>query len=172
MIDAELLSALRDKYREIKRLRDAAAAGSTLDPKTEMVELARRFPGALRELDELPMQHIEQRLAALEAAADARAEPPAWAALQITYHGWMRAVLRVKRLAAGRRGAQAEAVLGELSHRYLPEPDEPPLERLDRAALEAILEPPEGRLNPWVFARVAEQHGVDPDTVRRALFLR
>lgn len=172
MIDAELLRALRDKYREIKRLRDEHAAGSEVEPRAAMAELARRFPGALRELDELPMRDIEQRLAALESAIAARTEAPAWASLQIAYHGWMRAALRVKRLAAGRRAAHAEAVLRELSHCYEPQRDEPPLECIDGAVLAAILEPRQGRLNLWVFARVAQEHGVDPETVRRALFLR
>jgi hypothetical protein len=172
IVDEGMLRGLRDKYREIKRLRDEDAAGLTHDPKPEMAELARRFPGALRECDELPMEEIERRLAALEDALAQRAAPPQWVALQIGYHGWMRAALRIKRLAAGRRADQAATVLNELAQHYRAEPDEPPLAAFDEPSLRAILEPSEGRLNPWVYARVAEQHGVEPDQVRRALFLR
>jgi hypothetical protein len=164
--------ALRDKYREIKRLRDEDAAGLAVAPRAAMAELARRFPGALRELDELPMNEIERRLSAIEAVVAGRAAAPPWVSLQVGYHGWMRAVLRVKRIAAGRRATQAGEVLRELSACYVPEVDEPPLSAFDAAVLAKILEPEEGRLNPWVYGRVAEEHGVDPDTVRRALFVR
>jgi hypothetical protein len=172
MVTADTLAALRDKYREIKRLRDEDAAGVAADPKLDMAELARRFPGALRELDELPREEIERRLASLESAVAGRAAPPPWAALQIGYHGWMRVALRIKRLAAGRRAAEVAAVARELAASYAPAPDEPALALLDHAALSAILEPDAGRLNPWVFARVAREHGVSVDTVRFALFLR
>ena len=160
MVDADTLRALRDKYRDIKRLRDEDAAGLNVDPKAQLAELARRFPGALRELDELPMEDIAQRLAVLETVVAERGPAPQWAAL------------RIKRLAAGRRAAHVGAVRRELESAYRPEPDEPPLASFDHAVLLAILEPNAGRLNPWVFARVALEHGVDPETVQRALFLR
>jgi hypothetical protein len=172
LVNADTLRALRDKYLEIKRLRDEDAAGLAHDPKLEMAELARRFPGALRECDELPMAEIERRLAVLEEAVAQRAPAPQWATLQIAYHGWMRAVLRIKRIAAGRGAVHATAVLAELVRGHRPEPDEPPFATFDEASVRAILEPSEGRLNPWVYLRVAEQHGVEPDEVRAALFLR
>jgi len=172
MADADMLRALRDKYREIKRLRDEHAAGLAGDPRQEMAELARRFPGALRELDELPMPDIEQRLAAIEAALQPGGAPPPWARLQIGYHGWMRAVLRIKRIARGRGGEHAAAVLASLQTEYRPDVGEPPLACIDLTVVVAVLEPSEGRLNPWVYARVAAELGVDPDSVRRALFLR
>ena len=172
LVNADTVRALRDKYLEIKRLRDEDAAGLAHDPKAEMAELARRFPGALRECDELPMEEIERRLVVLEAALERRKPAPEWVALQIAYHGWMRAALRIKRLAAGRGVDEAVVVLRELTLSYRQEPDEPPLSSFDEPTLCAILEPSEGRLNPWVYARVAEQHGVDADQVRRALFLR
>jgi hypothetical protein len=172
LVTADTLRALRDKYLEIKRLRDEHDAGATHDPKHEMAELARRFPGALRECDELPMPEIERRLGVLQTVLTQRAPVPEWIALQIAYHGWMRAALRIKRIAAGRRGVDAAVVRSELMRQYRPEADEPPLASFDDGALRAILEPPAGRLNPWVYARVAEQHGVEPERVRRALFLR
>jgi hypothetical protein len=169
-VTVEALRALRDKYREIKRLRDEHARGEAGDPKPAMVALARRFPGALRELDELPMPMIAERLALLEAALEDGAPPPEWARLQIGYHGLMRAVLRIKRLLA-RRGAGGPPRAG-VARAYVPAPDEPPLSAFDAAALDAIARPVDGRLNPWVFERVAEACGVPADAVRRALFLR
>jgi hypothetical protein len=137
-----------------------------------MASLAQRFPGALRECDELPIEEIERRLAALERALAQRAPAPEWAVLQIGYHGFMRAVLRIKRLAGGRGAEHAAAVLAELARSYEPAADEPPLASFDEAAIAVILDPPDGRLNPWVYARVAAQHGVPPDRVRSSLFLR
>ena len=108
----------------------------------------------------------------LEAVCEAHAQPPQWVALRISYHGLLRAVLRIKRLSAGRGRADAAAVFAELAQGYAPAVDEPELGGFDHAALCAILEPPGGRLNPWVFARVAERHGVSPEIVRQALFVR
>jgi len=164
--------ALLDKYREIKRLRDEHARGDEQDPRPQMRALAARFPGALRELDELPMEEIEARLARLHDVL-ARAQPaPEWVVLQLGYHGWMRAALRIKLIARRRDCTHVDAVLAELPQSYRPEPHDPPLASLDRAAVSAILEPLDGRLNPWVYARVAAAAGVEPDVVRRALFLR
>ncbi len=162
--------ALREKYREIRRLREQDAAGSCADPKPDMAALAQRFPGALRELDRLPMPELAQRLCALDAVLERGAPVPDWVPLQIGYHGCMRAVLRVKRWFAGRSPADAAAVLAELPARYQPAPDEPPLASFDLAAVAAILAPAGGRLNPWVYARVAALHGVPPEAVRRAFF--
>jgi hypothetical protein len=168
----EAVRGLRDKYREMKALRVEHARGEPADPRPRLRALAQRFPGALRELDELPMELIEARLRALDEAL--AAGPPfssrPWIALQAGYHALMRAALRVKRLSRGRRGAALEAVLQELSGAaHAGALDEPPL---DRAAVALILDPPGGRLGPWVLSEVARREGVDPETVRRALFVR
>lgn len=166
------VEALRDKYLELQRLRIEHEAGEREDPRPRLRALSARFPGALRELDELPMELIAARLATLHAVL-ARTEPvPAWIALQLGYHGWMRAALCIKRIAAERPRASAEALLVELEVRYRPDAHEPPLSAIDREAITEILEPADGRLNPWVFARVARDHGVEPESVHRALFTR
>jgi hypothetical protein len=84
----------------------------------------------------------------------------------------MRAALCVKRIAAERAAIDAAALLLELATRYQPDAHEPPLSAIDGAAIAEILEPADGRLNPWVFARVARDHGVEPEIVQRALFTR
>ena len=169
--DAAIL-ALLDKYREIKRLREEHVAGESADPRPRLRALARRFPGALRELDELPMEQIDARLSLLGEALASAQPVPVWVALQLGYHGWMRAALRIKRIAHGRGADHAAAEFAELSERYAPEPHDPPLASIDLAIVVAVLEPEAGRLNPWVYARVASLLGVEPDVVRRALFLR
>jgi hypothetical protein len=144
----EAVRGLRDKYGEIHALRVEHARGDAVDPRTRMRALARRFPGALRELDELPMELIEARLRALDAAL--AAGPPfaswPWIALQALDQVLLE-------LSAQDVAGDADALL------------------LDRAAVAVILEPPGGRLGPWVLAEVARQAGVDAEAVRRALFL-
>jgi hypothetical protein len=169
-VSVESVRALRDKYREIKRLRDEHVAGCEREPRRAMAALARRFPGALRELDQLPMALIEARLALLDASVEHAAPLPEWAPLQIAYHGLMRAALRIKRMVAPLTDiASIEALV---SSQYVPAADEPERSAFDRAALEAIVWPQAGRLNPWVFGRVAATHGVHEDAVRSALLSR
>ena len=164
----ETVSGLRDKYREIKRLREAEGCADDRATREHMAALAQRFPGALRELDRLPMPVIDERIMLLERSLE-RGEPlPSWAPLQISYHGLMRAALRIKRMFAGHGGAAT--TLLELASRYVPAADEPPLASLDGQALEAILKPTAGRLNPWAYARVAAQHQVPIERVREAFF--
>jgi len=180
---------LREKYREIKRLRvvdgDHRARGQAHDPKREMAALARRFPGALRELDALSMEQIDARLSALDAALDAdhdsqpeKGRVLQWAALQLAYHGTYRFALRLKRCAwpqellddAAVQDAiahfRASAML-DAAHADLAEPDP---EELDPAMLRAILQPASGRLQPWVLGYVAKKAGVSPHAVANALF--
>jgi hypothetical protein len=166
------IAALRDKYLELQRLRVEHEAGEREDPRARLRALSARFPGALRELDELPMAQIAARLATLQAVLARTEAAPVWIALQLGYHGWMRAVLCIKRIAAERSAIDVDAVLGELASRYQPDAHEPPLTAIDRAAIVEVLAPAEGRLNPWVFARVARDHGVEPEIVQRALFTR
>lgn len=177
-VTPEMIASLRGKYREIKRLRDEHAAhasgpgvlGEARDPKRDMAALARRFPGALRELDELPMAVVEARLAALDLAI-AASTVPQWAALQLGYHGTFRAVLRIKRSAGRLRDLSAlEAALDDL--RAQAHDDEPIWADLDPRSLASIVRPAGGRLHPWVLAHVARIFGVSSATVAQSLYLR
>jgi hypothetical protein len=167
---ADSLRVLRNKYREIKRLRDEHTGGSETDPRSCLRALAERFPGALRELDELPMQVIEARLSELERALDGELPAPAWAPLQLAFHGSLRAALRIKRLARG--ASDRVRLLAELRARYQPEPFEPSLEALGEAGLTAILSPPDGRLSRWALGFAAASEGVSERAIVEALFVR
>jgi hypothetical protein len=180
-VTLEMVAVLREKYREIKRLRtvdaEHVARGHAHDPKPEMAALARRFPGALRELDELPMAQIDARLTALDGAL-AEQRVPEWAALQVAYHGTYRFALRIKRRAA-RKGALDDTALQHAIDTLLAraraepddgEPDEPCVSDFDAAELRAILRPASGRLQPWVLAHVARALAVEPFAVSAALF--
>jgi hypothetical protein len=185
-VTLEMIAVLREKYREIKRLRtvdaEHVARGYAHDPKPEMAALARRFPGALRELDELPIERIDARLAELDAALCNQSVPD-WAALQVAYHGTYRFALRIKRRVAraDRKGrlddAELERAIAELmasarERQERAELDEPLLSELDADELRAILRPAGGRLHGWVLAQVARRAAVTPEAVSGALFLR
>lgn len=164
-----LAHALRDKYQTLRSLR---VQTHELAPRAELAALAASFPGALRELDRLPLDVIEARLSAIDAVVRGVAEAELWMHLQVAYHGFMRAALRIRRLLAraeglpsGHDAATYLALLG-----YSPALDEPALDRFDAAALATIAKPPGGRLNPWVIAQVARDHEVHADVVVRALF--
>lgn len=164
------IEALLDKYRVMRRMRAEDAAGLALDPKPEMRALAARFPGALREIDEIPFERIEARIGALEAVLRADMEVPSWARYAVDYHAWLRAALRIKRLCVG--CATLADALARARTSYAPADDEPSLDSIGETGIAAIVRPEVGRLNPWVYARVAELHGVTPDDVRLALFAR
>lgn len=164
------IEALLDKYREMRRMRAEDAAGLVIDPKPEMRALAARFPGALREIDETALDRIEARIGELEAVLRAESEAPEWARYAVDYHAWLRAALRIKRMCVG-CATVADAVARARAS-YAPEEDEPSFEAIGEAGIVAIVRPERGRLNPWVYARVAELHGVTPDDVRLALFAR
>jgi hypothetical protein len=163
-----LVHALRDKYQTLRALR---LQTHEVAPRAELAALAARFPGALRELDRLPLDVIEARLGAIDAVVRGAAEPQSWMRLQVAYHGFMRAALRIRRLLAAaeaRAGQDAITYLARIG--YTPALDEPALERFDDEALATIAKPPRGRLNPWVIAQVARDHGVHQDLVIAALF--
>jgi hypothetical protein len=84
---------LAEKYRKMAALRAQLPADGPPDAaaRVKMKELAREFPGALRELDSLPTDEIEARRRALEAGAD---EP--WMRWMCRYHALMRAALQLR----------------------------------------------------------------------------
>jgi hypothetical protein len=85
--------------------------------------------------------------------------------LQIGYHGFMRAVLRIKRLLLEQERSAAPQPVA-----YTPALDEPAWERFDAQALAVIRKPPRGRLNPWVLTQVARDHAVTEACIENALW--
>ncbi len=164
-----VMRGLLDKYGAIARLRASAGAQSEAEARSDMLALASRFPGALRELDRLPDALLEERLSALRGVVEHGAPPARWMLLQASYHGYMRAALRLRRALRERAGASLMRVdLAMLS--YVGAADEPERAWFDEVTLRAIEKPPAGRLNPWVFAEVAKRHGTTAAEVTRALF--
>lgn len=162
------LAALRDKYRRMLEMRRMHDTGVEQDPRAEMRALAQQFPGALREIDELPLDVIAQRVEQLSAVVDGNAPPLSWMAWMVEYHGHWRAALRIRRMGLPR--VDVAVALQQLQQAYVAAHDEPPLTSFDAETLAAVLKPANGRLNPWVLSRIAEAHGVEMSEVHAQLF--
>ena len=163
------LRALHSKYQTLRALRLEVRAEP---PRAPLLALAREFPGALRELDQLPMELIDARLDAIERVLAGERPIEPWMRMQIGYHGFMRAVLRIRRLSRGRSVDFDDAARELAALPYEPALDEPPASRFGLVELRLIRRPPGGRLNPWVFREVAKDCGTTPEAVLKALFLR
>ncbi|MBX3192972.1 MAG: hypothetical protein KF819_38665 [Labilithrix sp.] len=170
------LRALRDKYERILRLRilhDRAREEPSFeepDPRVEMRALASRFPGSLREIDELALDVIRARIDALAAAERDQAKVAPWMRAQAAFHRLARGALAAKRWlsASGRSKKVTPAVRAA----FLDAIED--LEHGDDARawvddLAAIAAPPRGRVLDLVHARVARELDVDRATARALL---
>lgn len=135
--------ALARKYRALLAIR--AAGGAARDV---LRALAEEFPGALRELDTLPLAELEGRAAALEASGS---EP--WMRWLAAVHAWSRAALWLKAHPGDLAGASARAGRA-----------------VDSAFAAAVARPPRRRLVRAVLERVAADFGADPDAIEARLF--
>jgi hypothetical protein len=135
------LLALARKYRAMAGIR---RAGST--PRSELRALAAEFPGALRELDNLPLDVIDARADALESG---RSEP--WMAPLARCHGLLRAALWLKRHRGDLAGASQRAGF-------------PVDEGFERSLLAAP------RAVAVVFARLSAELGQPAPELERLLF--
>ena len=163
----QVLYGLVNKYERLLRLRTEPTEAA---PTAELRSLARQFPGALRELDRLPLETLAARLRALESALGAGGVLEAWMQIQVSYHGYMRATLRIKRWSRHWPSEPADA-LALLAAKYAPAADEPPVSFFDAEQLALIRKPPGGRLNPIVLEAVARLHGTTPQVVSDALLM-
>ncbi len=160
----EELGRLAGKYQALGDLRRARARGEAVPPPAVFRALARDFPGALNELDTLPLDAIDARAASLGvAAAGGPVEP--WMDWLSGYHALLRAALAIKprvRRGPALDGARAERLAREASASAGI--------AVDGAFVLAVADPPGGRLVPLVLARLAELHGCPAATIKRALF--
>lgn len=161
----QVLYGLVDKYERLLHLRTEP---TEVAPRAELRSLARQFPGSLRELDRLSIETLETRLAALRRVLADASDPEPWMCLQASYHGYMRATLRIKRWSRAWPDEPAAALLA-FTARYVPAADEPGLACFDAELLAKIRKPPEGRLNPLVYEAVARIHETTAEVVAEAL---
>lgn len=155
----EDLERLAIKYRLLARLRREKAAGAPPPPKATFVALADEFPGALRELDALPLDEIDRRAAALERAArtgDESSVVEPWMTWLAAWHRTLRAALAVKRRLrnGGAPSTERMASLVALASDLAALP-------LDEAFVLAVARPPRGRLEAVVEAELVRRLGPD-----------
>lgn len=155
------LPSLARKYRALLALRAEHARDGVAADRARLRALATEFPGALRELDALPVAEMEARVAALEAGGDA--EP--WMTAMAGYHALMRAALAIKRAYAEGEAAEGEAVRAAVESLRA----ECGM-TLDAQDLAAIATPPRGRVGVFVFGRLGRALGRDPEELWQAMF--
>ena len=116
MVIDPVLLALAEKYEELLRLRRLHEGPDEPDPRPAMRELATRFPGALKELDQLPTPEIERRRGEV-ARAIADGEPARWMVVTARYHALLRAALEERRqgAATSSTGRISEDVMEQLA---------------------------------------------------------
>lgn len=160
------LASLRTKYERLLALRalhERAKSDPSFvepDPRKEMTSLSRTWPGALRELDELPIDVIRTRVAALDRASRDPELVERWMIAQDTFHRLARGVLSAKRWL-GKRKRITEAVREDFAAHA------PREARMWKDALADVASPPRGRLMDLVFARVAHELHVTVAEARR-----
>jgi hypothetical protein len=163
------LHALRDKYERMLRLRLLHARAREEpgfvepDPRPAMAELASDFPGALREIDELSLDVIRQRIDAVAAAERDESKATPWMRAHVSFHRLARGALTVKRWLEGRPLTPDLAAAFARALPSLPNAGEAAVWSTDLAA---IAEPPRGRIMDLVYARLAEELGTDVASAR------
>jgi hypothetical protein len=166
----ETVEALRAKYAEMLEMRishDAGGENAAL-ARARMAALASRFPGALREIDDLELDAIRERIARLEAVLRGGAAADPWMEAVALFHSVARGALCAKRWLGGRK-----SVDGALERAYaadvpgLPFPEDA---RAWEGHLASVASPPRGRLMDLVFARVAQTLRTTQRDARRLVF--
>jgi hypothetical protein len=166
----EMLRELRHKYREMLEMRLAHAAGPQAegDVRPRMAALAVRFPGALREIDDLELDEIRARILSLDASVDEGRDPEPWMEAVALFHTLTRGALCAKRWLHRRRvvdDAVTRAFLADLS--TMPFPEDAAEWRHELGSLAA---PPRGRVLHLVFQRVASRLRISEDEARLRVF--
>jgi hypothetical protein len=150
------------------RLRLLDDASPEHDPQKEMAALADRFPGALREIDELSMDEIRSRIGALDDALREPSSEQPWMAATARFHALTRGVLVVKRWLGKKKlvdDAVTLAFLRELGGlRYAEDA------RSWAPDLARVASPPRGRVTDLVFERIAAALGVSAREARHLVF--
>ncbi len=166
----EALVELRGKYERILAMRLAHASGDE-DPLAvpgQMSDLAARFPGALRELDALPLDAIRRRLDALEGVLASQGPADPWMEAIALFHALMRGALVAKRWLAGRKVVQASTAADfEAALATLPFSADAGAWVADLAR---VASPPRGRVADAVLERLAQTLQLTVGEARRLTF--
>ena len=158
------LSELKSKYEQMRslRLEDQAHPGG--DPRLEMAALAERFPGSLREIDELTLGEIGARIEALSRCVFEGEAVAPWMPASARFHQLMRGALAAKKWIGARRSIDSglsrsfcESIAGvSFAEDAL----------LWAEDLARVARPPSGKLTVLVFERLAAELGIAPHEAR------
>jgi hypothetical protein len=164
------LAELARKYRTMLAMRLAHDAGDDTEEeaRASMAELARRFPGALRELDDLELDVIRRRIAELEAVVCGEGTALPWMEAVSLFHAQARGALQAKRWLAGRKVVDLETIRAFAVFAGSGAGGADAVEWV--ADLERVAAPPGGRLMDLVFARVAGALGTSASRARHLIF--
>lgn len=142
------------KYKVLLKWRLDRERGLPLPHKDEFRALAEEFPGALRELDTMPMSVIEERANSLAKVCFDGADVEPWMQASIAYHQWMRVALWLK----PRTTREHTALAQECSVRFGLS--------VDSDFVSKIAAPMNGRLRPTVLEKVCQETALSLDHVR------
>lgn len=151
---------LLEKYDAMASLRR-----SETEPSRERLRaLAARFPGVLRELDEMPLDVIDARREALAQAARGCAPEEPWMTATLRFHDLMRGALAAKKwLGDAKRSDETTETDFARDHRD-------PAALAWAPHLASLAKPRNGRIVPLVFARLSRELGCS-EVDARALVL-
>ncbi len=169
----QALDELRSKYEEMQAMRVADALppqqrAPEREVRARMRRLAERFPGALREIDDLPAAEIALRIRALEIVLATAGEAEPWMVAVALFHARTRGILVAKRWL--RRRKRIDASLQELFERELLELPFPEDSRAWAPHLATVASPPRGRLLEAVYARLGGELQLPVPAVRALVF--
>lgn len=155
------------KYRAMVRLRTIHARTGSVAPREELRALAAEFPGALKELDRLPMSTLVERADATTEASRDPAKIAPWMRWITAYHALMAATLDARAALARARSISDDraAELAAIATRRASLP-------LDADYVRAVASPPGGRLTDLALARLAAHFSTTPAALRAAMFPR
>lgn len=164
--DEAALASLLRKYEELLRLREERAEGKPLPERRVFRALASELPGALRELDTLPVETLRARADDVRRAMQGAALEP-WIPMMLGYHALLRAALRIRL-----RGAKERDVSDERAAKLASDASAHAGLDVDTAFVRAVLDPPGGRIVGTVVARLSALLSIPPQQVHALISKR
>jgi hypothetical protein len=165
----DALEELASKYREMlaMRLEHDSGEDDGARARTRMAKLASRFPGALREIDDLALEAIHDRIRGLDGALTGASDIEPWMEATALFHALARGALWAKRWLGGRKAVDP-ATLKEYETQARGQGASDALAWT--SALGDVASPPRGRLTDLVFERVARSLGISVEHARLLVF--